>query len=171
MKRILQSVCVLLVCLLTFMTVGCVRMNYTYSARYVVAPLVRQGEIREGEYSLLDMSSFLADFAADEEYYQALAGDVSAKIGDAKGIYPTLETRIRFCLGVEFTEAENDYIVTVSVSVGLDKDFRDALKEAVKTHSAEYIIKHMPYPDDCIGTYCEFKDESSGNRLNINFGA
>lgn len=179
MKRILKYVSVLLVCMMMFLTTGCkLTMYYTYNGHFFVAPIVQEGQIREGHYEQAVIDAFERNFIADEAYFTDLADNVRQKAGDDKEGYATLQARIRDCLSVSLVNETYKHdlgttkqaAVIVTIFVPWDEAFRDVLKEAVKEESKEYIVKHLDYPDDCIGTHCELNQESWDKKLNIDLG-
>ena len=108
----------------------------------------------------------------EEEAYRAeLATIVTEKLGEnAQGAYSSLEERIKesFSIGFEnntnFTLGGTEVSATILVRVAAaeDENFRDVLSEAVKATAEAYIEANLPYPNDCIGTYCEFVSDQKG---------
>lgn len=172
MKRTFRFLGVLLVCLTAFLMAGCtVTTYYTYEATFLVAPIAQDNTVRDEHYDFDQMMAFLDKMHEEEAYRTELATIVTEKLGEnAQGAYSSLEERIKesFSIGFEnntnFTLGGTEVSATILVRVAAaeDENFRDVLSEAVKETAEAYIEANLPYPNDCIGTYCEFVSDQKG---------
>ena len=180
MKRAFQFFSVLLVCLTAFLTVGCtVTTYYTYEATFLVAPIAQDNTVRSEHYDFEQMMAFLDKMHEEEAYRVELATIVTEKLGEkAQGAYPSLEERIKESFSVVFENnmnftlggTESNATIVVRVAAAEDENFRDVLSEAVKATAEAYIEANLPYPSDCIGTYCEFVSDQKGIHTQLDIG-
>lgn len=183
MKRIFQFLSVLLVCLTVFLTVGCtVTTYYTYEAKFLVAPIAQDNTVRSEHYDFEQMMAFLDKMYEEESYRAELATIVTEKLGEnAQGTYPSLEERIKESFSVGFENninftlggtggTEVNATIVVRVAAAKDENFRNVLSEAIKATAEAYIEANLPYPSDCIGTYCEFVSDQKGSNTQLDIG-